>query len=529
MFRYSALVVFFSLTASALGPIKTSSGLVSGAGAELSVFKGIPYAAPPVGELRWKPPVAPQSWTGVRAAVEFGFACPQPAFAPWVLPKQNEDCLTLNVWTPAKKAGQKLPVMVWIHGGGFFVGAGSQSIYDGEALARRGAVVVTFNYRLGVLGFLAHPALTRESPHQSSGNYGLLDQIAALQWVHDNIAAFGGDPKRVTIFGESAGGTSVYMLLVSPLARGLFQRAIAESGAWLYRPLSHLSQSWYGKPPAEKLGADLGANLAELRALPAEEVLKRGLRLPELFFDRGYDRRPIVDGWVIPDDPGALFDSGRYNRVPLLAGTNGDEATLFMQVAPVNTLAAYRDWARSTFGDSDGARLLELFPASADSELRQVASRITADSAFLHGARCVARAMSGTNRVWMYHFTRVNGLGRAMKLGAFHGSEMAYAWGNLAHPFFDLPGHPMTAVASKPDLFDARDHALSGEMNGAWVRFAATGDPNGPGLPSWPAYDRTGDRYLELGDKTAPAAKLREKELDFFDQVYARQRANRQN
>ena len=307
--------------------VKLDSGLVSGAGSAIHSYKGIPYAAPPVGALRWKEPQPVKPWNGVRVATRYSPMCPQFQIIPDV--PQSEDCLTLNVWTPAVRTA-KLPVMVWIHGGGFAIGAGSQTVYDGELLASRGAVVVTINYRLGPLGFLAHPDLSAESPRGVSGNYGMLDMVAALGWVQRNIATFGGDPSNVTIFGESAGGTAVFLLLVMPDAKGLFHKAIAESGAWLFSPFSHLKESWYGRLPAEKYGASFSPEIAVLRARKPDEIVKM-MGLPDS--SRKKERRgeifiPIVDGVVIPDDPGRLFASGRFHHVPLIAGTNADEGTL---------------------------------------------------------------------------------------------------------------------------------------------------------------------------------------------------------
>ena len=314
-------------SAAGLETVKTESGLVSGAGIEVRAFKGIPYAAAPTGELRWRPPQPPPRWDGIRKAEEFGAPCQQPSLG-MKLPRLSEDCLTLNIWTPAKKAAEKLPVIVSIHGGGFLAGWSGLPAYDGEPFARRGLVFVSMNYRLGALGFLAHPGLSRESPRNSSGNYGLQDQIAALRWIRRNIAAFGGDPARVTIFGESAGGTSVCLLLVSPLAKGLFQRAVTQSPASMYQPIAHRTETWYGKPPAERMGEQLAADIAAMRALGADEVIKKS-PAPDLTLPNGSAFQPIVDGWVIPDDPAALFESGRAHRVALIAGTNSDEGVAF--------------------------------------------------------------------------------------------------------------------------------------------------------------------------------------------------------
>jgi para-nitrobenzyl esterase len=526
MFRHVFVVVALQIlpAAGALeGPVKTESGLVAGSGGEVQAFKGIPYAAPPVGDLRWKPPQAPKPWQGERQAAEFGPACPQPPSPMGKLPNQSEDCLTLNVWTPAKRAGQRLPVMVWIYGGGFIIGASSQPLYSGEPLARQGVVVVTVNYRLGVFGWLAHPRLTEESRHHSSGNYGLLDQIAALKWVQRNIPAFGGDPRRVTIFGESAGGASVYLLLVSPLARGLFHRAIAESGARVSVPIRHRSEAWYGYRPAEKLGQALGEDLAALRAKTTAEILalapSQGL---DKSFSEGSEYGPIVDGFVVPGDPGELLDAGRVHKVPLLAGTNADEGTLFMLIDPSQgkTLTAYREDLKRRYGAS-ADRLLALYPASSDAEVRPSLSRLLGESRFLHPTRSVLRAMARKNaKTYAYHFTRVSRVAEPMRLGAFHGAEIPYVFANLSVPLFG-------AMPLGPDPYDDRDRALSREMSAAWVRFAAAGDPNGPGLPAWPAYKSATDQYLEFGDTTQARSGIRAKQLDFLAEVFARMRAAR--
>ena len=343
-------------------PIKTLSGLITGQAVEkmedIQVFKGIPYAAPPLGSLRWKAPQPVIPWEGVRACTQYGTPCPQRKLPPPFdrdYGKTSEDCLTLNIWSGAKNPDERRPVMVWIHGGGFYGGTASQPDFDGRILAREGVVVVTINYRLGVFGFLAHPELTRESEHQVSGNYGLLDQIAALRWVRDNIAAFGGDPNRVTIFGESGGARSVCFLMVSPLAKGLFQRAIVQSGS-LYRGIGHLKKSLDGLPPMEKEGVriakQLGCNnLKELRQKKAEEIIQilnattapllsppGVLTIPDGIFISG----PVIDGWAVPEDPVKRFENGQQADVPLITGSNQDEASLFLRAFQTQekTLAA---------------------------------------------------------------------------------------------------------------------------------------------------------------------------------------------
>src|SRR3984885_9183748 len=336
-------------------PVKIDTGLLQGVAASESgdvvVFRGIPYAAPPVGDLRWRAPQPAKAWEGVRECAKFGPAAPQivsPLLATFpgmsLGASTSEDCLYLNVWAPGHHSPEKLPVMVWVHGGGYTFGAHSPPLYEATNLSRRGVIVVGMNYRLGALGFLAHPALSAESEHGVSGNYGLLDQIEALRWVQKNIAAFGGDPERVTVFGESAGGNSVYSLLLTPLAKGLFQRAIPESGGTLN--FAQLKKSAYGHESAEEQGIAFAKKcgvkegpglLAELRALPVEVLLKSVPGLDSMrsfsFRNTGMRLAPIVDGYVITDDPMTMFERGSVNAVPMIVGANGNEGSMFTMVS----------------------------------------------------------------------------------------------------------------------------------------------------------------------------------------------------
>src|SRR5262249_14218117 len=335
--------------AAAADVVRVEGGQISGSAADgVRAFKGIPYAAPPVGTLRWKAPQPVVPWSGVRQCDAFGPECPQapyPSASMYYTPpqKQSEDCLYLNIWTAAQPR-QKLPVMVWIHGGALTRGSGAHAVYDGAALARKGVVLVTINYRLGPSGYLAHPELSAESPNHSSGNYGVLDQIAALKWVQKNIAAFGGNPARVTIFGESAGSWSVNTLVATPLAKGLFQAAIGESGA-SFQPGMHLKDDRNGLPSAEKVGAAFakaaGTNsLAPLRAVPAEKIV-------DLFNNdtegKKFRTQPNVDGWVFPDEIRAIFAGGKQNDVPVIVGSNANEMTTLTTPAILpRTLEDYR-------------------------------------------------------------------------------------------------------------------------------------------------------------------------------------------
>jgi para-nitrobenzyl esterase len=432
---------------------------------------------------------------------------------------QSEDCLGLNVWTPARSASEKLPVMVWIHGGGFFIGATSQTAYDGEALASQGAVVVSINYRLGLFGFLAHPALSKESPQGVSGNYGLLDMIAALRWVNRNIAAFGGDPANVTIFGESAGGTAVCLLMVMPEAKGLFQRVVSESAAWINIPLSRLREPSYGRVPAEQFGEKLGSDIGALRSKSTAEIMKlagNSMMNPEASA-RGEEYMPVIDGVVLPDDPARLFTSGKFHNVSLIAGTNRDEGTLFP--LPIKDQATLRTWADKQFGSSSEA-VLKAYGAAGDAEARAVAAQIQGDWMFLQGTRVVLRAASKVNpQVYQYQFTRVSGIGQRLHFGAFHASEVGYVFATLPDSALGTSAIPMMGdFTIAPDSYNDQDERLSQAMSSAWVRFAKTGDPNGSGLAKWPSF-RQGEAYMEFGNQIAPGSALRKAQIDVLASV----------
>jgi para-nitrobenzyl esterase len=461
-----------------------------------AVFLGIPYAAPPVGALRWRPPQPLQPAGGVRDALAFGPDFPQAANANLRAPRQDEDCLYLNVWTPTPQAGAALPVLVWVHGGGFTSGSGSDRRCDGAALAAEGAVVVTFNYRSGLFGFLAHPALSAESAHGVSGNYGLLDQMAALAWVRDNIARFGGDPARVTVFGVSAGSASISLLLASPQAKGLFQRAILHSpGAG--RPLASLQQ-------AQQAGLSLGADLAALRALPAPELLAktallnpkvRGLTTPRVL-------RPIRDGWLLPEDERPVFQAGRLHAMPMIVGSNADEGTLLTKAWPVDTLAAYQDQVETNFG-TFAAEARALYPAASDAQARPAVASMFADTQFNYGTRLLAQSMAKVEpRTYKYLFLRRR---PGQPDGPHHGEEVAHAFGNV----------------ERTGAFDAADQELSQAMRKYWVAFAATGDPNGNGLPRWDTYRPRDDNHLVLAGRIEAGARWRKAQVDFLERFFS--------
>ena len=517
-------------------PVRTEAGLVEGipaADPAITVYKGIPYAAAPTGALRWLAPAPPTPWTGVRKADRFGSVCPQAQPPQAALPV-SEDCLFLNVWSGAAAAGERRPVFVWIYGGGFSGGTGSSPEFDGASLARQGLVVVTFNYRLGALGFLATPELSKESGHGASGNYGLLDDVALLKWVHTNIAAFGGDPGRVTIAGQSAGAGSVGFLSVSPLARGLFQRSIAESHARYPRDpeLRYLSVSWRPLKTAESAGVRFAAargahSLQELRALPWERLVVDGS-----VFDEDVDTgssakpplfRPVVDGWVVPLDYSQTYARGTQNPVEFLAGNNLDEtgavpetafASLRVEAAadvrpgsphPNVTLKDYVSAAQRKFGPM-AQEFLRLYSATTDEEAARANNAAARDdsrvSTYLWGTEW---SRHGKLPVYTYFWThRPPGPGHDRR-GAYHGSEIAYV--------FDNPGGSWTDD----------DRRIANIMSSYWANYAATGNPNGPGLPEWPAYDPKSPRVMELGSAFAPIPVAEPAKLDFWRRFFLTQ------
>jgi para-nitrobenzyl esterase len=493
------------------GPrVKVDSGMLEGVpfgttpGA--AAFKGIPYAAPPTGEWRWKPPRPVEPWVGLRAARELGPVCPQadtwptirrrmatllggdPTLVPPLGPT-SEDCLSLNVWTTNLGGKTKQPVAVWLHGGGFQFGSGGD---EAASLAPRGVVVVTVNYRLGILGFFAHAALTRESPHASSGNYGLLDQIEALRWVRRNAAAFGGDPDRVMLFGHSSCGSAVLQLLVSPLARGLFQRAVAQSGSVgeFQRLVDAETQ---GREVATRLGAPTGNPLPALRAASPEHLFSAA---------SGRSFIPVTDGWVLPESVPSVLAAGRRQDVPLLVGATANEwGNLALGYPPPKDREGYRALVQKT-GESRKDRLLALYPAASDDEVRAAAIRFLTDRDFVCQARHVATRRRGPT--WLYLVSAPPTPGPAgARLGAHHGVELRFLFG------VDL-GAPLGEVGQK----------VGEAMRRYWVRFAATGDPNEPELPEWPTYEGPNPRHLELGEAIRPVAGLGRPGCDVFDEEW---------
>ena len=542
VFLATAAIVFVSspVMAALNGPVRAESGLVQGIparDASITVYKGIPYAAPPIGELRWRAPQAPIPWQGVRKADQFGSLCPQSQPPGAQLP-MSEDCLFLNVWTGASSASERRPVFVWIYGGGFSGGSGSSPEFDGEDLARKGLVVVTFNYRLGALGFLATPELSKESGHRASGNYGLLDDVALLKWVQKNIGAFGGDPSRVTIGGQSAGAGSVGFLSISPLAQGLFQRSAAQSHARYPRDpeLRYLSVSWRPLKGAENAGVkfaeERGAHsLKGLRALPWQKLVVDGSVYDE-DVDTGSSAkpplfRPVVDGWVIPFSYGEAYVRGVQNDVAFLAGNNLDETgavpeTAFALLRSAHaevrpgaphtnvTLKDYLSAARQKFG-SMADEFLKLYPATTDDEAALANNAAARDnsrvSTYLWGTEW---SRHSKRPVYTYFWTHRPPGPDHDRRGAYHGSEIAYV--------FDNP-YP----ANRP--WTDEDRKIADIMSSYWANYAATGNPNGPGLPVWPAYDPKSPRVMELGEQFKPIPVAEPEKLDFWRRFFMTQQA----
>lgn len=490
-----------TVAASPAPVVLTRAGSVRGMAGYPEVFRGIPYAAAPVGRLRWREPMPVRRWSGVRDATHFGNDCMQ---APWIVLSGvpfSEDCLTLNIWTPGHAAAERRPVIVYLYGGGFIGGSGAYALYDGATLAREGVVVVNLNYRIGVLGFLAHPQLAAESPRRTSGNYGLLDQIAALQWIHDNIAAFGGDPKRVTIFGESAGAVSVAMLLVSPRAKGLFQTAILQSVT-----VPRLA----ARADAEAAGARLGADIAQLRALPAENLIAHNFDFFAHSADEFTDMEfpsPTLDGDVLPEQPRGAFERGAINPAEVVVGYNADEGGMFMPPEPKQTKASYEAWVRSHFGDL-APQVLHVTPAGDDASAPAAMSAVLGDVVFNESGRMVARATAKAGlRTYAYLFTK----SLANRPPApWHSESVRYVFGTLDAPGF-VPWRPAA---------DAGDHILSRTMRRYWARLAARGDPNGPGLPYWPAYDTKTDQYIEFAEPVRAGGGFRREAIDLAAQYW---------
>ena len=494
-------VTGFAATSGISHPVRTDSGLVSGTRDHGAiVFKGIPFAAAPVGDLRWRAPELPHSWNGVKRATRFSPVCMQTGSYPPDAPAEamSEDCLYLNIWIPASAKKEKLPVMVWIYGGGLENGSASTPLYAGDRLTQKGVIVVTANYRLGVFGFLADGELSRESAHGTSGNYGLLDQIAALRWVHRNIAAFGGDPDRVTVFGQSSGSISISALATSSLAKGLFQRAIGESGG-LFEPLDMAPA--FGLAGAEQDGkafmSHAGANtIAELRLRSAAELMK----IP-------FDAHLIIDGYVLRQPPYAAYQKGEQNDVALLIGSNADEGQSFL-VGRTITVQNFTRELKRDFPDAL-VHAIKPFPGATDSAAQSAAAAFERDMRFRWDMWTWAGLASRSGqKVFFYQFSRVpprRSDGKQFVAGASHGAEMPYV--------FDHRDRSTRAWTSQ-------DRKLADDITTYWTNFAKYGDPNVQSFPAWPAWGSSTTDVMQLGDEIKAGTLQDEAALRAIDRVY---------
>jgi para-nitrobenzyl esterase len=508
-----ALAFLSAPAAAAISQAQSTAGAIQGEVVDGSgEFKCIPFAAPPVGELRWKAPQPAAPWQGVRKTVAFGPACLQgPILAQMgSTAAQSEDCLYIDVWTPANSAGDKLPVIAWIYGGGFNSGATSVPMYDGANFARQGVVLVSLSYRVGPFGFLATPELSAESGH-GSGNYGLLDLIAGLQWVRDNVAQFGGDPAKVTIMGHSAGSMAVSELVASPLAHGLFRGAIAESGANFAPPGSFAAAGVPLQGEADAKGkawlAGLGAATpAEARALPAE-------KLEAAQHDKGAPRfGPVMDGYVIPGDQTLLWQQKRFNDVPVLVGTTSDEAAVFGGRRTV-TPAEFEKVVRDGYG-AKADEILAAYPHETDAQATRSTKNLGTETTFTSNMFTWAtlQAQNGGAPAYAYYFHRPT---EANPEGSGHGSEVPLVFANEDH----RPGRP---------AWSDEDRALSHELQSYWVNFARNGDPNGPGLPKWPKFQPGKITVMALGKDSKPIALPLEWRLKALADYYAWRRGGSQ-
>jgi para-nitrobenzyl esterase len=497
--------------------VKTDKGDVEGAltaDGKVRAFKGIPFAAPPVGELRWKEPQPVAKWKGVRAAKEFGNRCVQSDAYPDMVfhdPGPSEDCLTLNVWTPADAKPGSLPVMVWIYGGGFVSGSTSEARQDGQFLAHRNVVIVSMNYRMGIFGFMVHPELTAESPHHASGNYGLMDQAAAIAWVKKNIKEFGGDPANITIFGESAGSFSVSAQMASPLSKDLISKAIGESGgAFNSKALNFAPREQREKRDADFAQTAFGTSkLADLRKLSADDLVKAATAKttppPPRF-------GPDVDGYFLPDSVPSIYAAGKQAHVPLLAGWNADEMRAAVVMAKTKpTVASFTEQAQKEFG-ADADKFLKLYPATTDEEAVASASDYAGDRfiAYSTWKWIEAQVETGKAPVYRYRFD----LGspgdkyHQAAMGAFHSDEIEYVFGTL---------DSRAEAVWRPE-----DRKLSDQMGQFWTNFARTGDPNGGDLPKWPTYGPTEWQVMHLDANSEAKPDANRPRYLFLDSVWGK-------
>jgi para-nitrobenzyl esterase len=503
-------------------PVRTGSGMVEGATGKIegvAAFKGIPFAAPPVGQLRWKPPQPVAAWSDIRSAKKYGAVCMQPRFPDRVpnnravdfsdSPPMSEDCLHLNLWTAADSAKARLPVMVWIHGGAYTEGAGSSPHSTGDALAAKGVVVVSFNYRLGALGFLAHPELTAESPHQASGNYALADAVAALQWVKKNIAAFGGDPSNVTIFGESAGASIAAALVGSPLADGLFQRAISQSGTWMGLGIAPMQPRVSAEQQTVKAATDLGMpTLAALRALSAEEASNK---LPR--------QGMIIDGWVIPEDLSETFAAERQNAVDVLVGSNRDEGSFAVYAGPPITAQRWKDSAAQRWGDL-AAVGLAAYPGRNDQEAIAANNSLFTDNMSWLMRKYAERQRARGKRAYVYQFVHEPHYAAGVRsLGVCHSCELPYVFNNIGG--FRVYPDSSSAELARNSIADRKVAEMTSSY---WVNFAKTGNPNGPGLPRWPQFDSIAEGPVwHIAEVPTVGDSLGAEKVNLYQALYDRQ------
>lgn len=502
-------LIFFMITSAAYSQINTvhieiENGLLSGIIEEkVSVFKGIPYAAPPIGDQRWRPPQPADNWNGTYDANKFGPACmqippPEGSFyqVEFYPEPVGEDCLYLNVWTGAQSPDEQRPVMVWIHGGAFSQGSGSMPTFNGRAFAQKGVVLVTLNYRLGIFGLFAHPELTKESKYKTSGNYGLLDQVAALNWIQKNILSFGGDPHNVTIFGQSSGAGNINKLLASPLTAGLFHRAILQSGsAYTFGQTTPLQQM-------EERGEEFVKehhirSLEELRNWPADTLLERS---------RGVSFSPNIDGWLLPEETWTVFAKGRQHPVPILAGSTADEGNTFF--GPQLDAEIFKNIIRQSYGDA-ADDFLGLYDHQTDAEARESYNKWWSHR-LAWGAHTLAKIHSETagTDTYLYYFNQAPPGRNSDRYGVFHSAEIAYVFQTL-----DAVGRPWTEA----------DRMLADKIAAYWVNFAFGGDPNSRDLPDWPEYDPESRVVLELGEKIGLRTILGSEILDFYNQRFKKQ------